>query len=228
MTAASKHPARMMGLRPIRSDSQPKKMNAGRRERERDGGQDVGGRTVDAQDPLQKKQRVELPRVPDDGLAHHRPEQRDQDDLANCSSARTPPRAAPSTWCPRASCSRTPGSRRASCGSRGRRSSSSSEARNGMRQPHALNASSPMPVRVPMTTSSAANKPERRGGLNPARVRARVCPPARARPRRWPRRRTLRRARVPAAGAAPRARSAQTTPPVRSSAASRPGRSRRP
>ncbi len=36
---------------------------------------------------------------------------------------------------------------------------SSSEARNGMRQPHALKASSPMPVRVPITTSSAANKP---------------------------------------------------------------------
>jgi hypothetical protein len=37
--------------------------------------------------------------------------------------------------------------------------SSTSETRNGMRQPHALNASSPMPVRTPMTTRSAAKRP---------------------------------------------------------------------
>jgi hypothetical protein len=36
---------------------------------------------------------------------------------------------------------------------------SKSETRKGMRHPHALKASSPMPVRVPMTTRSAANNP---------------------------------------------------------------------
>ncbi len=33
------------------------------------------------------------------------------------------------------------------------------ETRNGTRQPHAANAVSPIAVRVPMTTSSAANSP---------------------------------------------------------------------
>ena len=43
------------------------------------------------------------------------------------------------------------------------------EIRNGMRQPQALKASSPRLVRVTMTTSSAANKSERRRGLDEAR-----------------------------------------------------------
>ena len=37
--------------------------------------------------------------------------------------------------------------------------SSSSESRNGMRQPHALKASSPIAVRVPITMSSETNNP---------------------------------------------------------------------
>ena len=37
--------------------------------------------------------------------------------------------------------------------------SSTTETKNGMRQPQALKASSPILVRVPMTTSSAANNP---------------------------------------------------------------------
>ena len=66
---------------------------------------------------------------------------------------------APWRWCPPSSCSRIRGFPRACMRIHSETSSNSSESRNGTRHPHALNASSPMAVRVPMTTSSAANKP---------------------------------------------------------------------
>jgi hypothetical protein len=64
--------ARMIGLRPILSDSAPKKMKKGVPRASSDGDQDVGGVAVDLQGLGQEEQGVELAGVPDHGLAHHR------------------------------------------------------------------------------------------------------------------------------------------------------------
>ena len=50
----------------------------GRRQRQRDGDQDVGGRAVDLERLLEKEQRVELPGVPDHRLPRDRADQGDQ------------------------------------------------------------------------------------------------------------------------------------------------------
>ena len=69
----------------------------GRRQRQRDGDQDVGGRAVDLERLLEEEQRVELPGVPDHRLPRDRADQRDDHDPQDWPSARTPRSAAPST-----------------------------------------------------------------------------------------------------------------------------------
>ncbi len=71
----------MMGFLPILSDSQPKKYESRRGQRECNRGEDVGGRAIDPQHPFEKEQCVELSRVPHHRLTHHRAGQRDDDDF---------------------------------------------------------------------------------------------------------------------------------------------------
>ena len=71
----------MIGLRPILSDSQPKKMKNGVPISSDDGDQEVGRRAVDLQRLGQEEQGVELARVPDHGLAGGAAEQREERDL---------------------------------------------------------------------------------------------------------------------------------------------------
>ena len=81
MIAAIRQPARMIGLRPILSDSQPNKMKNGVPIASDAGDQDVGRGAVDLQRLGQEEQRVELAAVPHHRLAGGAAEQREQRDL---------------------------------------------------------------------------------------------------------------------------------------------------
>ncbi|MEY9294298.1 hypothetical protein ABH979_007372 [Bradyrhizobium ottawaense] len=69
-------------MRPILSDSMPNTMKKPVPSSSDQAISRVGGVTVDLQDRLQEEQRVELAGVPDDALAHHAAEQREQHELA--------------------------------------------------------------------------------------------------------------------------------------------------
>ena len=79
----------MMFLRPILSDSQPKKMKNGVPMTSEMRDQHVGDLIVELERDLKKEQRVELARVPDHALAGRGAEQREQHELAVASSWRS-------------------------------------------------------------------------------------------------------------------------------------------
>ena len=194
--------AMMIGLRPIRSDSAPKTRKNGVAEQQRRRDEQVRRLRIDLQRLRQEEQRVELPRVPHHGLPRREPEQREQHDLAGCPSSANDSVSGAFDALPSAFISWNSGDSLSLSRIHTDTASSTSETRNGMRQPHASNRSVP--------SADAGSR-----GSRAARGRARASPSsgsttctrrafraAHARPRTSRRRRTRRRARAPAAGAA--------------------------
>ena len=201
MSAASRQPARMIFLRPIRSERRPNTTKNGVPIRSARADQDVGRDEVDLQRDLQEEQRVELARVPDHALpARSRRTAR----AARASVVRIAHEALRERRlrraCPRPSCSAKSGDSRelqpdvdarseqhdreperdapAPGGERGRRRSRRACTPDDRQRQEECRASRWS------GSSSCSSRAGRR---------------ARARPRRWRRRRTRRRARGPAA-----------------------------
>ncbi len=139
---------------------QPTEENEARSgERECGGRERVGGRTIDPQGPLQKEHGIELSRVPDHGLPHRRAQQAGEHDLEVAPAPRRLPVAAPFDVVPRFFISRNTGLSESCMRIHTDTASSTMDSRNGMRQPQSLNASSPKMLRMPTTSSNAANRP---------------------------------------------------------------------
>ena len=170
--AAIRQPPRMIGLRPILSDSQPNSTKPAAADGERPGHQQVAGEGIDLQDGGQEEQRVELPVIPDHGLARVMP--------SSASSA---------IW--RSSTGRRP--RVSGASGMGafrlhlqeRRTflqrkrihteipSSRTETRNGTRQPHVLEGRrSPRMLWVNRMTSKRQQQAQGGSGLDPTGVEA--------------------------------------------------------
>ena len=172
-----------------------------RAEQQRAGDHQVRRRGVDLQRLRQEEQRVELAGVPHHRLPGGEAEQREQHDLEVAPLAERLRSAAPSRSCPRPSSAGTAGDSLSLSRIHTETPSSTSETRNGMRQPQASNASVPIESAAGRGSRAATGRGRASPSSGSTTCRRRACPAARARRRRSPRRRTRRRARGPAAGA---------------------------
>ena len=132
----------MMGFRPILSDSQPKNMKPGVASTSAIAVRMLVVAPSTLQHSLQEKQRVELPRVPHHGLAHHRAQQA----MITIFKLLHWPNASDSgafEVVPGFFILRNTGLSDSCMRIHRETASRTMETRNGMRQPQALNASSP-------------------------------------------------------------------------------------
>ncbi len=189
----------MICLRPIRSDNLPNTMKNGVPSTSAIASSMFAGAALDLQRLVQEKQRVELARVPDHRLA------RACARTARCNTSfrlRHSPKLSRSGAL---DCGRSA----FICANSGDSSSfkrmyteiasRSTETRNGMRQPQALNASSPIADAATEDHRQRQEQPQRRSGLDPSSCSSRADRAAHARRRRLPRHRIHRRAPGPVA-----------------------------